>query len=81
MVLGVEQLRDICVSCPCLNVHWERADICHNIDKNVSANEICSWYETDKSQEFVVLWALWALPSQLDPRVSLGNRLGVHSGV
>ena len=36
--------------------------------ENVLTNKICSLFETDQSQHFVVLWVLWVLwvqPSQL----------------
>ena len=34
-----------------------------------------------QSENFAVLCVLWALPSQLDPRVPLGNWLGLHLGL
>ena len=62
--------------CPWLNSLWEKADIGQYIDENVSTNEIWSWFETDQSQKFAVLCVLWALPSQLNPRVSFVNHWG-----
>ena len=49
--------------------------------QNVSTNEICSWFESDQSQTFAVLCALWALPSQLSRRDLLGNHLWLHLGL
>ena len=46
-----------------------------------SRYEICSWFETDQSQMFAVMCVLWVLPSHLNPRVSLLNRLGLHLGL
>ena len=63
----------MCETCPCLESHWERADIGQDINENILTNEICSWFETDQSQSFAVLWELWVLPSQLNTRVLLGN--------
>ena len=71
----------MCVTCPWLQCGWGRADIGQDINENISTNEICSWFETDQSQKFAVLCALWALPSQLSPRVVLGNHLGLHIGL
>ena len=51
-------------------------NIVQDIDENVLTNETCSWFETDQSQNFAVLCVLWVVPSQLNPRVSLVNRLG-----
>ena len=50
-----------------LNSHWERANLDQDIDENISTNEICSWFDTDQSQNITVLCVLWALPSQLNP--------------
>ena len=55
-------------------------DIGQDINENVSTNEICSWFETDQSQSLAVLCVLWALPSQSNPRVLLGNCLRMDLG-
>ena len=63
----------MCETCRCLESHWERADIGQDINENILTNEIWSWFETDQSQSFAVLWELWVLPSQLNTRVLLGK--------
>ena len=50
----------MCKKCLWLKSRWEWADIGEDIDNNVLTNEICYWFETDQSQDFAVLCALWA---------------------
>ena len=48
---------------------------------NIMTNEKAQFWERSQSETFAVLCMLWALPSQLNPRVSLGNYLGVYLGL
>ena len=50
-------------------------------DISVVINENTQFWKMSQSEFFTVLWALWALPSQLYPRVLLGNHLGLHLGL
>ena len=63
-----------------VKISWERLDIGQDNDENILTKMICSWFETDQSQNVFVLCMLWVLPSLLNPRVSLVNRLGLHLG-
>ena len=66
----------MCDMYPWLKARWVRGDSGQDSNENVSTKEICFWFETDQSQTFAVLCALWALPSQPNPRVSYSNCLG-----
>ena len=46
-----------------------------SIAEIILTKDVCSWFETAQSPKFAVLWALWALPSKLNHRFSLGKRL------
>ena len=77
-----EALSDyVCKEHPWLKSCLERVNLRQDINENILTNEICSRLETDQSQTFAVLCVLWALPSQINTRVSLGNQLGLHSGL
>ena len=44
-------------------------------------NEKVHFWDTSQSDHFAVLCVLWMLPSELNLRVSLGNRLGLYLGL
>ena len=35
-----------------LNSRWERANLDQDIDENISTNEICSWFDTDRHTKY-----------------------------
>ena len=57
------------------------ADIGQDINENVLTNEICSWFETDQSQIFCCVVCTVGTTIPPNPRVSLGNCLGLHLGL
>ena len=52
-----------------------------DIDENVLTNEICSWFETDQSQDFAVCVSCGHDHPTPNARVSLVNCLRLHLGL
>ena len=71
----------MCEMCPWSSCCWKRPNIGRDIAETVLTNKICSSFETDQSQTFAVLCALWALSSQLNPIDSFSSCLGLRLGL
>ena len=61
-----------------LKIHCVKADIFQDIIKYVLTNEKCLIWQTDQSEIFAVLCALYELPCQTNTRISLGSHYGLH---
>ena len=71
----------MCKKCLWFQSHLDRVDIGQDIDENVLINQKSQIWQMSQAQDFAVLYALWVLPSQPNPRTSLGNWLGLHLGL